>query len=256
MCLRAIRAAERGRDGGIGIAGKSAPKPAAAPRPRPPSASPVKTGFYMPPLVPHGAQFPMATPLPFPGGHSVAKASRTPLLSLGSAVARLFSAGLGIARPLPRPILSSLLRYSHSLFSSSGPRARPFSHTNHSFPSSSVFPNLPFLPNLGRPLCAPSLPALPGFPQTFAPRELSLRYQRSLGIAQLCPFPPSSSSDPSPDHLSSFVWRILTERQFCFSWQRSPLQITYLLSSPLQITYLLFLSLLGVISHLPEGKPF
>lgn len=56
----------------------------------------------------------MATPLPFPGGHSVVKASRTPLLSLGSAVARLFSAGLGIARPLPRPILSSLLKYSHS----------------------------------------------------------------------------------------------------------------------------------------------
>ena len=47
----------------------------------------------------------------------------------------------------------------------------PFSHTNHSFPSSSLFPNLPFLPNLGRPLCAPSLPSLPLFPQTAVPRE-------------------------------------------------------------------------------------
>ena len=49
---------KRGRDGGIGIAGKSAPKPAAAPRLRPPSASPVKTGFYMSPSSPTVPSFP------------------------------------------------------------------------------------------------------------------------------------------------------------------------------------------------------
>lgn len=123
--LRAIRAAERGRDRGIGIAGKSAPKPAAAPRLRPPSASPVKTGFYMSPSSPTVPSFPKL-PSALPWWHSVAKASCTPLLSLGSPVAHLFSAGLGIARPLPRPILSSLLKYSHSRFSSSGPHARTF----------------------------------------------------------------------------------------------------------------------------------
>lgn len=68
MWLRAIRAAERGRDGGIGIAGKSAPKPAAAPRPRPPSASPVKTGFYMPPWSPTVPSFPWLPLSPSLGG--------------------------------------------------------------------------------------------------------------------------------------------------------------------------------------------
>lgn len=44
MWLRTIRAAERGQDGEIGIAGKSPPKPDAGPRSRPPSVSHEKPG--------------------------------------------------------------------------------------------------------------------------------------------------------------------------------------------------------------------
>lgn len=131
--LRAIRAAERGRDGGIGIAVRVVSKPAAAPRPPPLSASPVKNRVLHAPLVPHGAQFPMATLSPLPWGHSVVKASRTPLLSLGSAVARLLLCRSRYRSPLfHAPILSSL---QNILTLSRCPQdpVPDLSHTNHFF---------------------------------------------------------------------------------------------------------------------------
>lgn len=180
----------------------------------------------------------MATPLPFPGGHSVVKPpARLCFLSV-LLWPCLFSAGLGIARLFHAPYSSSLLKYSHS-FLVLRTCARPFSHTNHSFPSSSVFPNLPFLPNLGRPLCAPSLPALPGFPQTFAPRELSLRYQRSWESHNSVPF-----LLPHPRILLLITFlplsgESLQRRHFCFVATQPPAN-NLPPFSPLQITYLLF----------------
>ena len=127
--LRAVRAAERGRDGRVKIAGKSAPKLGAVPRLRLPSASPLKTRFYMSPCPPR-CPVPQGYPLCPPWWRSTRwqKPPAPHPLPLGS-IAHRFSAGLGIAHPLPRPILSSLLKYSHTLFSSSRPpMPGPFSH--------------------------------------------------------------------------------------------------------------------------------
>lgn len=76
--LRAVRVAERGRDGRVKIAGKSAPKLGAVPRPRLPSASPLKTRFYMSPLAPTVPSASGLPPLPsLVAFYQVAKATRT-----------------------------------------------------------------------------------------------------------------------------------------------------------------------------------
>lgn len=249
--LRAVRVAERGRDGRVKIAGKSALKLGAVPRPRLPSASPLKTRFYVSPLAP---TVPSAPGLPLcPPWWRSTRWQKPPAphpLPLGS-IAHRFSAGLGIAHPLPRPILSSLLKYSHTLFSSSRPSCQDLSRTpTLLFPAPYSPPVLAFLPNPGRPLCAPSLPGLPRFPKPGAPREQSLRYKRYLGIAQPSPPPPSPSLDPSLDNLSSFAWRILNRKTLLFFLATQPSANNLPPFQPL------FLSFPDVISHPPEGKLF
>ena len=244
--LRAVRAAERGRDGRVKIAGKSAPKLGAVPRLRLPSASPLKTRFYMSPLSPTVPSSPGLPPLPsLVAFYQVAKATRT-----APASSRLHSPPLLSRSRYRSPSSTPHTEFTAKIFSHpflilKTPHARTFLTPTLLFPAPYSPPVLAFLPNPGRPLCAPSLPDLPRFPKPGAPRQLSLRYKRSLGIAQLSPPPPSPSLDPSLDNLSSFVWRILTERHCCFSWQHSPLQITYPLSSLFFFHFqMLFLTLL------------
>ena len=113
-----------GRDRGVGNAGKSAPKPGASPRSRPPSAFPVKT------RCPPRCQFPRATPLPsLVTFYSTSHSPSRPLLPLGS-VPQLSSPGLGKARPLPGSLLEFPLKYPHALFSSSRPQGQDLAHTS------------------------------------------------------------------------------------------------------------------------------
>lgn len=198
MWLRTIRAAERGQDGEIGIAGKSPPKPDAGPRSRPPSVSPRKTWFFIPPKSPSVPSSPGLLLLSslvalYGQRHSPSQS----LLPLGAA-----------AHHFPAPYWRSPRKYPLSLSHPQDPDARTLPSLSNF--SSSISPPVPAShPNLGHPHFLPWISQTP-------PRELSLRYRRSLGIAKLCLPPPSPSPGLSPDHLSSFAWRNLPERPFCF----------------------------------------
>lgn len=104
MWLRAVRAAERGQDPGIGIAGKSPPNPVLA-LDRGLLVSPRRKPVRHTPKVPVEAQVPRATPSALPRGALQPKPLTLPVpLSLG-AVAHLF----------PAPYSRSPRKYSRSL---------------------------------------------------------------------------------------------------------------------------------------------
>lgn len=151
MWLRTIRAAERGQDGEIGIAGKSPPKPVAGPRSRPPSVSPRKTWFFIPPKSPSVPSSPGLLPLSslvalYGQRHSPSQS----LLPLGAAV-HLF----------PAPYWRSPRKYPRSLSHPQDPDAR-------TLPSLSSFSSsIPALvpashPNLGHPHFLPWISQTPG----------------------------------------------------------------------------------------------
>lgn len=177
-----------GRDGAVGIVGKSPPSrvlaldrgPLGPPHgkpgsPRPPrsprgssppgSSSALPAGVLRPkPLAPDGPRSPWA-PQPVPAG----LASVTLTLS-------------------PAPYANLPLTHPPSLFSSSTPRCRTYGHkptllflAPHSLPASPISGEHPrFLPSLH-------------FPNPSPPGSCPLDTQRCLGIAPLSPPPPSPS---------------------------------------------------------------